>query len=131
MTTVLLADDNDDIRELLQEFLEGAGYAVIAAADGQEAIDHLAASGIDLIIADINMPRRTGLEVLRTVREQLPEVPVIMLSGQGSGDAAGDEAYRLGARLCLSKPLRDIHTLPRIVADTLAAEAGQCHGGAW
>jgi DNA-binding NtrC family response regulator len=118
---VLIADDNDDVRELLQEFLEDAGYTVRVAADGEDAMSQFLAEPADLVITDMRMPKRDGLQVLQGVKEARPGTPVILLSGQGAGENDAEEAQRLGAYICLTKPLKDIHLLPRIVAEALAA----------
>lgn len=118
---VLIADDNDDVRELLQEFLEGAGYEVRVAADGDEALAQFLAEPTDLVITDLRMPKRSGLQVLQGVQAARPGTPVILLTGQGTGENDAEEAQRLGAYVCLTKPLKDIHLLPRVVAEALAA----------
>lgn len=118
---VLIADDNDDVRELLQEFLEDAGYLVRVAADGDEALVRFLAEPADLVITDMRMPKRNGLQVLQAVREARPGTPVILLTGQSAGENDAEEAERLGAFVCLTKPLKDIHALPRVVAAALAA----------
>jgi DNA-binding NtrC family response regulator len=118
---VLIADDNDDVRELLQEFLQDAGYRVRVAADGDEAIEQFLAEPTDLVITDMRMPKRNGLQVLQGVQAARPGTPVILLTGQSTGENDAEEAQRLGAYACLTKPLQDIHLLPRVVAEALAA----------
>jgi DNA-binding NtrC family response regulator len=118
---VLIADDNDDVRELLQELLEDAGYAVRVAADGDEAMAQFLAAPSDLVITDVRMPKRNGLQVLQAVRAARPGTPVILLTGQATGENDAAEAARLGAYVCLTKPLKDIHALPRMMAAALAA----------
>ena len=80
---VLIAEDDDHLREALQELLSGAGYRVIAAEDGLEALDWLSRVTADLIIVDILMPGLGGPELIRRLREtsRWATVPILVLSG--------------------------------------------------
>jgi DNA-binding NtrC family response regulator len=122
--TVLVVDDNDDVRELLQEFLEDAGFRVRAARDGEAAIQSFTREPSDLVITDMRMPKLNGLQVLQAVRAARPGTPVILLTGQGAAEGDADEARRLGVYACLTKPLTDIHLLPQLVAAALEQRAG-------
>jgi CheY-like chemotaxis protein len=117
---VLIADDNEDVSDLLQELLESAGYVVHVAADGEEALAQFHAKPIDLVVTDMRMPKVGGLQVLRAIKAEQPAVPVILLTGQSAGENDADEARQMGAFACLSKPLKDIHLLTRLVAMALA-----------
>ncbi|MBD3176955.1 MAG: response regulator [Armatimonadia bacterium] len=81
--TILVADDDDPVREVVGEYLSQAGYDVVLAQDGQEAVELFEARGdeIALVILDIMMPRLDGREAFRIIREQSPSVPVIFSSG--------------------------------------------------
>jgi CheY-like chemotaxis protein len=122
--TILVVDDNDDVRELLQECMEDAGYSVRGAADGEEALQQFLHEPSDVVITDIRMPRRNGLQVLEAIQAARPGTPVILLTGQGRGENDEAEARRIGAYACLSKPLEDIHILQQIVAEALAGSVG-------
>ena len=80
---VLIAEDDDHIREALQEMLSEAGYRVITAEDGLEALDWLGRVTVDLVIVDILMPGLGGPELIRRLREanQTATVPIMVLSG--------------------------------------------------
>jgi DNA-binding response OmpR family regulator len=80
---VLIAEDDDHMREALQEMLREAGYRVITAEDGLEALDWLARVPVDLVIVDILMPGLGGPELIRRIREssQWAAVPIMVLSG--------------------------------------------------
>ncbi len=80
---VLIAEDDDHMRDALQELLSGAGYRVIAAEDGLEALDWLSRVTVDLIIVDILMPGLGGPELIRRLRQtgQWATVPILVLSG--------------------------------------------------
>jgi CheY-like chemotaxis protein len=106
MARILLIEDNDAIRTLLRENLELAGHTVIEARDGNEGLDLFRRAGADLVVTDIVMPEREGLEVLRALRTSHPSLKVIAISGggQGSGAAYLDAARLLGAAKVLLKP---------------------------
>lgn len=80
-TTVLVVDDEDDIVELMRDFLEAEGYRVLAAADGPAALATLSREAPDCVLLDVMMPGQTGFETLRKIREQ-HDVPVLFLSAK-------------------------------------------------
>lgn len=100
---VLIADDDTTIRMELAELLREQGHEVKVASDGAEAIRMLEAEGFDAALLDLMMPRATGLEVLRRVRVVRPRTAVIMITGQGTIDAAV-EAMKTGAADFIEKP---------------------------
>ncbi len=102
---ILLIEDHDLIRSLLREILELAGHTVIEAGDGAEGLDLFRQAGADLVITDIVMPHKGGLDVVTAIREQVPCVPIIAISGAGgSAEDYLDLAYRMGAMKVLLKP---------------------------
>jgi len=98
---VLVADDEEDIRSLVSVRLKRAGYDVITAADGEEALLLVAARLPDLVVLDMMMPKATGLEVARNMREQptTKDIPIILLTARAqeadvvSGFEAGVDDY--------------------------------------
>ena len=102
--TILVIDDEKNIREGLAADFEMDGYNVKVAASGQEGLDFLAKGDIDLVVTDLRMPGISGEEVLRRVTTEMPGIPVIVLTGHGSIDAAV-QAMRDGAYDFLTKPL--------------------------
>ena len=81
--TILVADDNEGIREPLTELLRTHGYRVIAATDGEQAFKEICSQPIDLALLDVIMPGRTGFSVCRAVKSR-PEtclIPVVLLTG--------------------------------------------------
>jgi CheY-like chemotaxis protein len=80
---VLIAEDDDHMRDALQEMLRDAGYRVITAEDGLEALDWLSRVTVDLVIVDILMPGLGGPELIKRLREtsQLATIPIMVLSG--------------------------------------------------
>jgi DNA-binding response OmpR family regulator len=82
---ILVVDDQREILDLTATVLSSAGYDVVTADSGGEALDQVAESGFDLVLLDINMPRMDGWETLRLLRadEQLDALPVVMFSVKG------------------------------------------------
>lgn len=102
---ILVADDHSLFRDGLVSLLEAGGYEVIGqAGDGQEAIDKAGRLNPDLVLLDINMPRKTGLEALREIKTGLPGTKVVMLT-VSEEDAHLLEAIRSGADGYLLKHL--------------------------
>ena len=100
---VLIVDDQRAVREELAFALGFEGYEVAEAQDGREALERVAAGGIDLILLDIKMPRMDGLEVLARLREGGHTLPVVMISGHGDIETAV-LAIKGGAQDYLPKP---------------------------
>ncbi|MCR5612683.1 sigma-54 dependent transcriptional regulator [Treponema sp.] len=117
--TLLIIDDEKNIREGLAANFEMEGYNVRLAENGQQGLDFIAKGDIDLVITDLRMPGITGEEVLRKVATETPGIPVIVLTGHGSIDAAVD-AMRNGAYDFLTKPL-NLDQLSLIVKRALEA----------
>lgn len=83
MKKILVVDDEESIRLLYQEELEEQGYEVVLAGNADEAIEQFSSAQPDLIILDIKMPGRSGIEVLHIIREQSRDVPVILSTAYG------------------------------------------------
>lgn len=79
---LLVVDDDEAIRELLSAMLTEKGYETAAAEDGLQALELLPQFRPDLVVTDLRMPRMSGFELLKIVREQFPRVPVIVVSGE-------------------------------------------------
>jgi len=105
MAHILLIDDFDLIRSLLRDTLEFAGHTVIEARNGGDGLALFRRAGADLVITDIVMPDKDGIDVVRALREQVPPVNIIAISGAGgSAEDYLDLAYRMGAVKVLLKP---------------------------
>ena len=110
-TRILVADDNAEIREILRILLTGEGYEVIEAKDGNEVLQ-LFNSSIDLIILDIMMPRKNGVEVCLKLRET-SNVPILFLTAKGL-DSDKTLGFSSGADDYLAKPFSFAELLARI-----------------
>src|SRR5256885_13292457 len=105
-STVLLVEDDRSIRRYLEVILQRAGYTVIAAADGLEAMKAALASPIDAVVTDAIMPHLNGYELCRFLRRhpKFSRLPVVLLSGLDRADSSHGEDHR--ADVYLAKPVR-------------------------
>ena len=101
-----MVDDDPLIVNSLSEFLRLEGYLVDTAAHGSQAVEMLAATRYNLVLTDVNMPRTNGLELLRTIKNQYPDVVVLVITGYGTIENAV-EAVKMGAFEYLTKPIID------------------------
>ena len=118
MARILVADDEPGLREFVADSLELDGHAVVPAKDGRVAAQLLDERGFDLVITDLKMPGLTGMDLLRKVRAEQPEVEVIMMTAHGTVDNAV-EAMKLGAFEYLQKPLSGPDELRLLVSRAL------------
>ncbi|MCI9526126.1 MAG: response regulator transcription factor [Lachnospiraceae bacterium] len=110
--TILIADDETDIRELLRLYLEKDGYHVLEAADGQSALSLLEQEEIDMALLDIMMPKVDGYHVLKKLRES-SNMPVMILSAKNQ-DSDKILGLDLGADDYLAKPFNPMEAMARI-----------------
>jgi CheY-like chemotaxis protein len=96
---VLVADDNDDTRQMFRALLAGKGYRVLEASDGEEAVNVVRQENPGLVLLDLGLPRLNGLNVIRRVRKELIEVPLVVITGYDhhfeTAVAAGCDDYLL------------------------------------
>ena len=120
MAHILIVEDEVNIRRVLRKVLEeeDATRIISEAADGLEAITAFDKGDYDLILCDIKMPKKDGIEVLTAAQEQLPDTPVVMISGHGDL-ATAVQAMRLGAYDYIAKP-PDLNHLLQTVRSALA-----------
>jgi DNA-binding response OmpR family regulator len=106
---VLVVDDNQDVRDLVVHFLSSDGFQVFSASNGEEALAILKSNPINLVLLDVMMPGKSGLEVLTEIRtgsnKAIREVPVMMITAMSSTDDI-DAALALGANSYVVKPFR-------------------------
>ena len=112
-TRILVADDEREVRALLRTVLEQGGYEVVEAADGQKALSALREGGIGLVLLDLVMPGKEGIETIRDIRKELPGTRIIAISG-GFGTQFLGMAKLLGADDTLSKPVRAEQLLAKV-----------------
>jgi two-component system nitrogen regulation response regulator NtrX len=102
--TILIVDDEESIRRSVADVLEDEGHKATAAGDGEEALIQIERSPPDLVLLDIAMPGRDGIQILECLRATRPDLPVVMMSGHGTIETAV-RATKLGAFDFLEKPL--------------------------
>ena len=114
MDRILVIDDDPGLTDLLSEYLQARGLAVVTAPDGERGLERLRSGGIDLVILDVMMPGKDGFEVCREIRAG-SSVPVIMLTARGD-DLDRIIGLELGADDYLPKPFNPRELLARIRA---------------
>ncbi|MEJ2129648.1 MAG: response regulator [Woeseiaceae bacterium] len=130
MSKVLIIDDEKDVRIVLKEVLQRAGYEAAVAADAREGLEKLEADGADLVITDVIMPGMDGVATVEKIRESYPGMPIIVISGGGnvapmeyepgaiSTNAYLASATKAGADRTLTKPF-ERQELVKAVRDLL------------
>ena len=117
---ILIVDDEEHIRELIAKFLTKHGFTVRLAANGDQGIETVRKEIPDLVFLDILMPGRNGLDVLKQLKEEFPELPVIIFSALHEEETA-KEAIRLGAYDYMTKPF----SLDRLLKDFIQRILGE------
>lgn len=112
---ILVAEDDEPIRRALKDTLEAAGYRVLSAADGREALEILLTRNIDLALLDVNMPHISGFKLLKVMAGECPGVPSIILTAHGE-EQDRVKGLTLGADDYVVKPFSIAELLARIAA---------------
>ena len=114
MHTILVADDDEGVRKLVTLSLGAAGYTVISARNGKDALELLEREAVDLVITDLTMPEMDGKELSAEVRKRYG-VPVVLVSGDRKAALRAD--VLAAADACLLKPfsIRDLTTTVRLL----------------
>jgi DNA-binding NtrC family response regulator len=118
--TILIADDDADIRDILSETLNGLGSRVITAANGQECLDKVDKEAPELVLLDIEMPVKNGLEVLKELRQRGRDTTAIMITAYGTIERAV-QAMKEGAFDFIAKPF-DLDHIAMVVGKALERE---------
>ena len=122
MTTILIVEDEDLLREGVQEFLEMHDFKVVGAGDGQEALQWLDEVPIDLVVTDLVMPKMDGVDFVERLRAKFPDLPVIVVSGSTNAVISryGLKSLTIpGANASISKPFKSADLLV-IIRELLA-----------
>lgn len=111
---IILAEDNDILRKSLSFFLASKGFTVDQFADGKDALDAIEATGYDLILTDINMPGKSGMEITQYVRQTIgSDIPIIIFTSSGIEQTELD-SFDMGANEFMAKPVSPAVLLVRI-----------------
>lgn len=100
---ILVIEDDESIRKVLEEYLDQLGFQVITAADGLEGLDLIKQENYDLIISDIRLPYVSGIGLIKVAREINPRVPIISITGFGK---ESESTAREEATIVLAKPFQ-------------------------
>jgi DNA-binding NtrC family response regulator len=114
---ILIVDDEQNVCDFLEEFLQYKGYAPLKASSGNEALQSLSNKEADLVLLDILMPGMSGLEVLENVRKLYPDLPVIILTGVKDKRVV-DDTFNMGAADFIPKPI-DLDVLEQSISSNL------------
>ena len=116
MAVILVVDDEEAVRSLLQEFLEMESHEVLQAEDGEKALDVLSRKSVDLLIADMAMPKMDGLTLIHHLRQAGSRVKI--LAAAGWGEVSLPRAMALGADRTIEKPF-DLNELRVVITGVL------------
>ncbi len=102
MATILVVEDDTQIRGAVCRYLKSQGHRVVEAANGTEALTQLKVQTVDLVLTDIDMPEMHGIELIQRVREETPEVPIVVITAVH--EAINVLEHELGIQWLLTKP---------------------------
>src|SRR5213593_2866313 len=110
MATILLIEDNERMAQVLARHMELEGHAVVMAVDGEKGIEEFRRQKVDLVLTDLKLPDKSGLEVLQGLKDENPMVPVVVMTAHGTIETAV-KAVKDGAFDFLQKPIEPEHLL--------------------
>jgi len=115
MKRILVIDDDANLLSILAEMLTTAGYEVVEASNGKDGVRLYRQALFDLVVTDLLMPEKDGLEVVMELRKDFPQVKIITLSGGGAyGDSSLETSKALGAARTLRKPFMEDQLLEAV-----------------
>ena len=125
MARILIVDDDARLREATREVLVSEGHVVVEASDGGEALRLQTAQPVDVVVCDVFMPRQDGIETIRALRRDFPELKIIAVSGGGSLGTIDvlKMARLIGATEVLSKPFSRASLVGAVERMTLESKA--------
>lgn len=121
MFKILIAEDDNELRQLFQRVLTINGYAAAGVADGQEAMEYLENEYVDLVISDIMMPRMDGYTLAQSIRELNPSMPILMITAKGDFNDVS-QGFSSGADDYMVKPINVNEMVLRVKALLRRAE---------
>ncbi|GED69820.1 DNA-binding response regulator [Brevibacillus reuszeri] len=115
MSKILIVDDEAHIRELISLFLRSEGFDIVEATNGTEAFSIIESTPIDLVILDIMMPHMDGWELCTALKEQYPDIPILMVTAKGES-AQKVKGFQLGTDDYVTKPFDPLELVMRVKA---------------
>lgn len=100
---ILVVDDNENIREMLEDFLNFEGHKPVLAKDGKEALEIFCEKDFDLVITDLGMPGMSGWELSKCIKQRKPEIPIVIITGWGA-QLGAEDLKKNNVESILSKP---------------------------
>lgn len=116
MAKILVIDDEPAVRRAICQMLTRGGHQILEAADGIDGLDVARASRPDAVITDIMMPNKEGIETIRELRKDVPDLPILVISGNPGSQLYLQMATLLGAHSALAKPFRASELLDAVAA---------------
>ncbi len=114
MAKILVIDDEPQVRRAICAMLARGGYEPLEATDGVEGLEVARAQSIDAVITDIMMPNKEGIETIRELRRDVPNLPILVISGNAGSALYLQMATLLGAHSALAKPFRSAELLAAV-----------------
>ncbi|MBF2709881.1 response regulator transcription factor [Flavobacterium soyangense] len=114
MKKILIIEDDNLIIKILEFILKKEGYEIYIAKDGNQGIEEISIVKPDLIITDIMMPYKSGLEITAYVKKNHPTIPIIIVSALGKEDQTVIEGFKLGVDDFIAKPFNPIELVLRV-----------------
>ena len=118
---ILVVDDEEQMREIISQFLTKLGYQAVSASNGRDALATFREQSFDLVLSDVRMPGLTGLQLLKAIKELSPKTPVVLISGYADIEIVV-EALKAGAENFLPKPVK-MNFLAKVVQQSLSLTA--------
>ena len=120
--TVLLVEDDPSLLDMLAQTLQRAGFTVVTAVHGADALTQMRTLDADIVVTDILMPAMDGFELIRTLRAKWPQLPIVAMSGIEDTPNFRNLALKLGAKAALSKPVNRAH-LVEVIRDVMSGDS--------
>jgi PAS domain S-box-containing protein len=116
--TILIIDDELSVRESLACFFQDEGYRVVTAENGETGLELFSSERVDVVLTDLKMPRKDGIEVMTAIHEHSPDTPMVVVSGAGREEDI-IKALRMGAKDYITKPIQDLEMIHHVIRKAL------------
>lgn len=116
---ILLVDDENELVDALAERLDLRGFYADGVTSGAEALARVRAEGYDVVVLDVKMPGESGIEIMKSIKKEKPDLPVILITGHGSAQD-GEQGLNEGAFDYLQKPIQ-LETLIKKINEAAAS----------